>query len=130
MNRRDWLWLAAASWGCGARSPQPDLLPENLGGWRRTAIREIPLPDAPAVVPHSGTKHVREANYEGSGRLIVRLYELNSEPLALDLAQRWPPRANTVAFHDKNHFAVVTWQQADRQALQKFVRELERKLAL
>jgi hypothetical protein len=124
------LCLAAASWGCGARSPQPDRLPENLGGWRRTAVREIPLPDAPAVIPRNGTKRIREADYEGSGRLKVRLYELTSESLALDLAQRWPAQANTVAFYDKNYFAIVTWQQADRQALQRFVRELERRLAL
>src|SRR5262245_40861654 len=130
MNRRDWLWLAAAAWGCGARSPQPDLLPEELAGWRRTAIRDVPAVEAPPMVPKSGVKLIREADYEGSGRLTTRVYDLNSEPLALDLAQRWPPQANTVAFYDKNYFAVVTWQQADRQALQKFVRELERKLAL
>ncbi len=130
MNRRDWLWLAAATWGCGARSPQPDLLPESLGGWQRSAIRDVPLSDAPTIVPRSGVKRIREADYQGPGRLTARLYELTSEPLALDLAQRWPPGAGTVSFYDKNRLAVVTWRQADRQALKNFVRELERRLAL
>jgi hypothetical protein len=124
------LCLAAALWGCGVRSPQPDLLPEDLDGWRRTAIREVPIAETPAIISRTGLKQAREADYSGPGRLTVRIYELTSEPLALDLAQRWPPHANTVAFYDKNHFAVVTWQQADRHALQKFVRELERRLAL
>jgi hypothetical protein len=124
------LCLIAASWGCGGRSPQPDLLPENVAGWHRTAIRHVPVAEAPGLIPRSQTRGILEANYEGQGRLTARIYELTSDPLTLDLAQRWPPQANTVVFYDKNHFAVVTWQQADRQALQRFVRELERSLAL
>ncbi len=130
MKRRDWLWLAAALCGCGARSPQPDFLPDELGGWRRTAIRDIPPADAPAAVPRSAVKRIREADYQGSGRLSARVYDLTSDAVALDLAQRWPASADTVAFYAKNRFAVVTWQQADRQALKNFLRELERKLAL
>src|SRR5437763_4665157 len=130
MKRRDWLGLAAAGWGCGTRSPQPDLLPDALAGWRRNAIRDVPVAEAPPIVPRTGVKRIREADYEGSGTLTARVYELTSESVGLDLAQPWPPQADTVVFYQRNYFAVVTWQHADRQALQQFVRELERKLAL
>ncbi len=130
MNRRDWLWLAAAGMGCGARRPQSDPLPETLGGWQRTNVRDVPAADASPIVPRPSVRAIREADYQGSGRLTVRIYELTSEPVALDLAQRWPPKADTVVFYQRNYFVVVNWQQADRQALHNFVRELERRLAL
>ena len=47
----------------------------------------------------------------------------------MDLAQRWRPSADTVFFYRGRYFVVVKWQQADRKALQEFVRELEKRLA-
>jgi hypothetical protein len=49
--------------------------------------------------------------------------------VGLDLAQRWRPSADTVFFQQGRYFVVVKWQQADRKALQEFVRELEKRLA-
>jgi hypothetical protein len=54
------------------------------------------------------------------------LYELSSPGVGLDLAQRWRPSADTVFFYRDQYFVVVKWQQADRGALQEFVRELEK----
>ena len=39
--------------------------------------------------------------------------------------QRWRPSADTVFFYEKNYFVVVKWQQAERAALQSFVREIQ-----
>ena len=130
MTRRDWHLLAAAGLGCGARRPQSDLLPETLAGWQRTALREAPAGDAPAIIPRAAVRLIREADYQAAGRLTARVYDLTSDAVALDLAQRWPPKADTVVFYERNYFVVVNWQQADRQALHNFVRELERRLAL
>ena len=105
-------------------------MPDSIAAWRRTAVRDIPIAEAPALVPREGVKRIREADYEGSGNLTARVYELTGEPLGLDLVQRWPPRPDTVFFYQRNYFAVVTWRRAERQELQKFVRELERLLAL
>jgi len=130
MTRRDWLWLGAAGLGCGARRPQSDLLPETLAGWQRTAVRDVSAADAPAIVPRTVVRLIREADYQGSGRITARIYDLASDPVALDLAQRWPSKADTVVFYERNYLVVVNWQQADRQALHNFMRELERRLAL
>ena len=56
------------------------------------------------------------------------MYELSSPGVGLDLVQRWRPSADTVFFYRGRYFVVVKWQQADRKALQEFVRELEKRL--
>ena len=90
----------------------------------------MPVSEAHAIVPRAAVRRICEADYDGPGRLTARVYDLTSEPLGLDLAQRWPPQANTLFFYQRHYFAVLNWREADRQALQRFVRELDRKLAL
>jgi hypothetical protein len=68
---------------------------------------------------------MRIADYDGPGKLEARLYDLQSSALALDMVQRWRPSADTVFFYEKNYFVVVKWQQAERAALQSFVREIQ-----
>jgi hypothetical protein len=72
--------------------------------------------------------HLQTAAYEGPGRLQARVYELESPAVALDLVQRWRPSADTVFFYRDQYFVVIKWQDADRRALQAFVRELEARL--
>jgi hypothetical protein len=73
-------------------------------------------------------ERLQVAAYEGPGKLEARVYELSAPGVGLDLAQRWRPSADTVFFYRGPYFVVVKWQQADRQALQDFVRELEKRL--
>jgi hypothetical protein len=74
-------------------------------------------------------ERLQVAAYEGPGKLEARVYELSRFEVGLDLAQRWRPSADTVFFQQGRYFVVVKWQQADRKALQEFVRELEKRLA-
>ena len=65
--------------------------------------------------------------YEGPGKLDARLYVLDSPAVALELAQRWRPSADTVFFYSGRFFAVVKWQDADRIALKAFVAEVQKR---
>ena len=135
MARRIGCWLAlglALSGACGGcrSSPPPAVLfpPTMAGVWRRTTLQNLGPSDAPDPVPRTFINHLQTASYEGPGRLRARVYELESPAVALDLVQRWRPSADTVFFYRDQYFVVIKWQDADRGALQAFVRELEARL--
>ena len=128
MTRRAWICLAALGGACRPSAPL-DVFPESVGGvWRRTAMQNLPVSDAPDPVPRSGVRRFETASYEGPGKLEARAYELNSPGIGVDLVQRWRPSADTVFFNPGSFFVVVKWREADRKALQAFVREMERRL--
>jgi len=131
MSRR-YLWLAVVLSACGKEMPlPPDLFPPVAAGvWRRTALRDVPASEAPDPVPRTAVEHLRTAAYEGPGKLEARVYALTSSAVGLELTQRWRPSADTVFFYSGRYFVVIKWQEADRKALQEFVRELERKMKL
>jgi hypothetical protein len=109
----------------------PGLFPETAaGGWRRTAVREMPVSESPDPVPRNSVDRLAVATYEGPGKLEARVYALSSPEVGLDLAQRWRPSADTIFFYRGRYFAVVKWQQAERKALEAFVRQLEEALGL
>lgn len=126
-------WIAAAlltvSPACRENTAPLRLLPESMaGGWRRTSLREMPVSDAPDPVPRTAVTRLETGDYEGPGRLQARVYELESPAAGASLAQRWRPSADTVFFTEGRFFVVVKWQQADRAALQEFVREMEARI--
>jgi hypothetical protein len=130
MSRRTWMWMTLALGACGRNTPLPaDLLPETVAGvWRRTVVRGLSVSETPDPVPRTSVERLQVASYEGPGKLEARVYELSSSEVGSDLAQRWRPSADTVFFNRGRYFVVVKWQQADRQALKEFVRELEKRL--
>src|SRR5579872_4505771 len=89
--------LAAALTAC--RKPAaipPDLFAETAaGGWRRTSLRDLPTSESPDPVPRSSIDRLVAAAYEGPGKLDARVYALSAPAIALDLAQRWRPSADT-----------------------------------
>ena len=130
MSRRNWMWLALALGACRRIAPLPaDFFPETVANvWRRAAVRNPPVSEAPDPVPRTSVERLQVAAYEGPGKLEARVYELSSPGVGLDLAQRWRPSADTVFFNRGRYFVVVKWQAEDRKALQEFVRELEKRL--
>jgi hypothetical protein len=131
MSRPNWMWLALALGACGGNAPLPaDLFPQTAANvWHRAAWRNLPVSESPDPVPRTSVERLQVASYEGPGKLEARVYELSSPGVGLGLAQRWRPSADTVFFNQGRYFVVVKWQQADRKALQEFVRELEKRLA-
>jgi hypothetical protein len=131
MTRRSWIGAAAglAGSGCGRRAAMPpEVFPEAVGGWRRTAAADMAIADAPDPVPRSAVERIRAASYEGPGKLQARVYQLNSAAVGLELVQRWRPSADTVFFNAGTYFVVVKWEQADRAALRTFLQDLEKRL--
>lgn len=130
------MWIAMAMAmlialaGCGRIEPMPDLLPEVAAGeWHRTSLRDLPVGESPDPVPRTSIDRIQAATYQGPGSLEARVYQLSSPAVGLDVVQRWHPSADTVFFHQGRYFVVVKWQEAERKALQAFVKQLETRLA-
>lgn len=129
MPRFHWWCTAVLFTACGQAPPLPDLFPPTVAGvWHRTGLRNVPASDAPDPVPRTAVDRLQIASYEGAGKLEARVYELDAAGVALDLVQRWRPSADTVFFYRGRYFVVVKWEEADRQALEAFVRELQNRL--
>jgi len=113
---------------CG-RAPvaKAEVLTERVGAWHRTSLREVEV--APDPVPAGAIERIRSATYEGPGKIEVRVYQLSSAAVALDVVQRWKAAPDTVLFYSDRFFAVVQWQGAERSALREFVGILEKGLA-
>jgi hypothetical protein len=79
-------------------------------------------------VPKESVRRVQAASYEGAGKIEARAYELTRQEIGLDIAQRWRPTTDTVFFWARSYFVVVSWKEAERQALQEFTRALEKRL--
>ena len=105
-----------------------NLLTGTVGVWKRTSIHEGAASGAPDPVPRTSVTRTEAAIYEGPGKLEARVYELSSPAVALDLAQRWRPSSDTVFFYGGRYFVVVKWEQAERRALQDFIRRIEASL--
>ena len=117
----------AALGGCARRAPVPDAFPETLGGWHRTAVRDLPAAQPPDPVPARPIEQIRAASYQGQGNIEARVYALPSPAVALDVVQRWVPRADTVFFYRDRFFVVVHWQGAPRPAVRDFLSALEKR---
>jgi hypothetical protein len=125
-----WIVLAMLLGACGRVEPMPDLFPDVAAGeWHRTSLRDLPASESPDPVPRTSIDRIRTATYQGPGKLEARVYQLSSPAVGLDVVQRWHPSADTVFFNQGRYFVVVKWQEAERKALQAFVRELETRLA-
>jgi hypothetical protein len=122
--------LLSALAACQKPAPlPPGLFPESAaGGWRRTALHDMPVSDSPDPVPRTSVDRLAVASYEGPGKLEARVYALTSPAVGVDLAQRWRPSADTVFFYRGRYFVVVKWQSAERKSLEAFVRQLEEAL--
>jgi len=125
VTRRTLLAATIATAAC-KQAPPRGLLPEILGQWRRTRLQELKSFTTAGVIPPASIRRLQTATYEGPGRLDVSLYTLASSASALDAVQRWPPAAETVFFYRDEFFVVIQYHQADRKAVNEFVRDLDR----
>jgi hypothetical protein len=129
IRRRRWLLLTLAAAACRQAGMPPNLLPETVADvWHRTSLDNPAVSDAPDPVPRSAVNHFQTASYEGPGKVRVRVYDLESPAVALELVQRWRPSADTVFFQRGRYFVVLKWEDADRKALEALVAELEKRL--
>ncbi len=98
-----------------------------------------PVPDtvAPAwqlkSVTSAGSEQGRPswlAEYRGSASAAahVSIYGLRTSAEGLDMTQKRRPSANTVTFYTDHYFAVVRWENTEREPLTTLITKLEKAL--
>lgn len=129
MTRRVALLVFILACGCRSEMQASNGLDETVSGWQRSALFDLAASNLPDPIPAKAVRHAWRASYEGPGTLDVRVYQLTAPEFGLDFAQRLRAPANTAYFFmDHVYFVAIEWRNADRQATQDFVRELERRL--
>jgi hypothetical protein len=129
MLRRFSLCLPVLMGACRRTAPPTNLLPETVASiWHRTALEAPPVSAAPDPISRTSIDWFQTAAYQGPGKIETRIYGLTSSAVALEMVQRWRPSADTVFFYSGKIFVVLKWQDADRKALEAFIRELQSRL--
>jgi hypothetical protein len=119
----------AALAACSGNPPRKNVLPEQIANeWNR---KEHATPDpvtAPEKLARFGVQTIETGRYESANGGVVRVevYDVRSDAAALELEQTWRPEADTVVFHRSRYFVIMRFQNAGREALNAFVRELEK----
>ncbi len=116
---------------CGEKPHMPaNLFPSTVaGGWMLTEIHDVGAADTPDPLPCNSIEQIRAATYKmGTAEIDARVYLLSSAEVGAALGARWRPSADTVFFDRGEYFVVVKWQGADRQSIQQFVADLQKRL--
>ena len=116
---------------CGEKPQMPaDLFPAAVpGGWTLAETHDLGASDAPDPVPRNSIEQIRAATYKvDKAEIDARVYLLSSAEVGAALGTRWRPSADTVFFDHGEYFVVVKWQGADRQSVQQFVADLQKRL--
>ena len=119
------LSILLASCG-GAPRPAAPLFPSQAGVWKLRQSGDLPLSGVPEPIARLGVRRAGTAAYEGAGTLQVETYEMTSSAAALEAEQTWRPVAGTVAFHRDSYFTVIHWENAARDSVPEFVREMRK----
>lgn len=107
MNRSYLVWiLLLLLAGCGAKDSF--VWPATVGSWKL------------ADTPSQGI-----AVYHGSGTIQVNLIVT---PAAFEMLQKWRPQKGRMAFYRDQYFFTAESQDADSDALNRFVTEFEKSL--
>jgi hypothetical protein len=115
---------------CRARTDNAALLPETVGPWQRSTLRELPAASAGEPPARGSIRSVFRAEYGGPAKAEVTVYDLSSSAAALDAVQRFRPAPDTIFFHRDSCFVVMKWQGSpDRKTLGEFVRAIEKSTA-
>jgi len=92
-------------------------------------VRNLPVSEAPDPVPRTSVERLQVAAYEGPGKIEARVYELSSPGRGAGSSAALAAVGGHRVLQSGAVLRRVKWQQAERKALQEFVRELEERLA-
>ncbi|MDZ4800227.1 MAG: hypothetical protein SGI92_18880 [Bryobacteraceae bacterium] len=106
MNRRSLIFLPLFLAACSKSGKSlEDLLPHELGGWKRG---DVTTPaEVPAAAEALGAVGSAGALYLGEGRVRVRVLEMKAETVAFELMQRWRPQTDGLGTYKGRHFFIA-----------------------
>lgn len=125
MSNRSVLVLLLLLTGCAKHSGDlTDVLPvEVQRAWTLKQTNNIAVDQAPELVRSLGLRRALVAQYEGNGRIDVRVFEMNVETSAFELMQKWRQNDDLAAYKG-SYFLVASADGPDRATLSAFLQAL------
>lgn len=129
ITRRQW-WIALLPLAaCENPNERVEILPMNLGEWRRVSVENMPPEEHSEELKQRGIKRARRGNYDANGvRLTASVYEYGSQAVAFELVQKWRPEPGKMAFHQGAYFVILSGGGDDNNVRNGFAAKLEASL--
>ena len=124
-SRRVWLGLVLLLSSCKNMGDKMEILPMNLGDWKRMAVENIPAEDHPREFKERGIKRARRAIYNGPARLTATIYEFGALGTAFELVQKWRPQEGKMASQEGVYFILLDAQGVEGKIVNDFASKLE-----
>ncbi|MCC6363235.1 MAG: hypothetical protein IT165_06895 [Bryobacterales bacterium] len=124
-SRRSCFLLPLTALSCRNPGDRQEVLPMNLGAWKRVAVETIPPEEYQQDLRRLGVKRARRAVYRGPIRLTASLYQFRAPAVAFELVQKWRPRQGKLAFQQGDYFIILESEQDDHASMNSFASTLE-----
>jgi hypothetical protein len=118
-SRRSLLLAPLAAASCSNPGQRIEILPMEIGRWKRKAVENIPGEQIPESVKSMGFKRARRAFYQTeANRLLATVFEMNAQTVAFEMVQKWRPEEGKMAFHQGPYFVTLEGgDAAERRSL-------------
>ncbi|MBV6430718.1 MAG: hypothetical protein IANPNBLG_00835 [Bryobacteraceae bacterium] len=125
LSRRSCLVLPLAALSCSNPADRQEILPMNLGPWKRVAVETIPPEEYQQELRRLGVKRARRGVYQGPIRLTASLYRFGAPAVAFELVQKWRPQRGKLVFQQGDYFVILESEQDDHTSMNSFASVLE-----
>ena len=120
------LALATGCSGSGSLPAKPQLPRSAPPGWTQQTFAETPNPAG--LPPAQTSPKCWLAVYSGPGSADVTVCGYAAEASAFDAGQRFPIKANSVKFQQRQWLVLVSWSGASQTDITSLVRTINRAL--
>lgn len=131
LTRRNLVLICAAATSCARQSKAiAEVLPTQLqDDWKLQGTKTLPAEESPAIVRSLGLRQAITATYQGTGRIVIRVFEMNVEASAFELIQKWQQR-DGLAIYKGPYFVVARGEGADQATVASFLQALQQEMKI
>jgi hypothetical protein len=103
---------------CSNPNERIELLPMELGEWKRKAVENIPAEEHTEELKRMGIKRSRRAFYDNKGeRVAVSVYQYGASAAAFEMVQKWRSQPGKIVASQGTYFLILESEKASATTL-------------